>query len=76
MSDWHGRRAYDKANELQRELRRVADAQRANHDSLARAFNRVADALEALTGEVRQLREDMNPRTLDKPKMLKPEGGV
>ncbi len=76
MDDYYARRAYDNTNEIQRDVRRLAEAQRANHASLATAFNRMADVLETLVHEVRQLREDLNPKTLDKPQLPRPEGGA
>ncbi len=44
----------------------VKSGNRANAD----AFNRIAEALEALTKEVKGLREDLNPSPLDKPAKL------
>lgn len=41
---------------------------------MAEGFNRVAKALEALTEEVRALRNELNP-CLDKPKKLPAPGG-
>lgn len=50
---------------LGEQMERGADADR----DLVRAFNRTAEALEKMTGEIRALREDLTP-SLEKPKKL------
>ena len=63
----------ESVEEAQREttqlLRESMKQSKADSKQTADAFNRVAAALEKLTGEVRLLRADMNP-VLDKTKKL------
>lgn len=42
-----------------------------NSDKMVTAFNRVADALVALTGEIKEIRKEMSP-SLDKSKLPAP----
>lgn len=70
MTDYYGRRTYDKCIEVQRDVKRIDDAQKANHKALTASFNRMAEAIEGLTREVQNLRADLGPQSIDKPKKL------
>ena len=48
----------------------VEGAQRKTSYEMQDAFNRIARALETLAGEVKGLREDLKPQSLDKSKKL------
>lgn len=76
MSDYYARKAYDKCQELARDLGRLNDAQKASDRRTTEAFNRMAAAIEGLTEEVRKLREEINPKSLDKPKFPGLERGA
>jgi hypothetical protein len=52
-------------------LRKQGERGLANDERMIEAFNRMASAMENLTREVRQLREDLTP-AIDKPKRLPP----
>ena len=75
MSDYMERRIYDKCNEIARDVKRTDDAQKANQRAILSAFNRMADAIEGLTREVRSLRDELSPKALDKPRLPAPDGG-
>lgn len=75
-ADFYARRAYDQSQQNSREIKQLEEFQRANNKVLTAAFNRMTLAIEALTVEVRQLRQDINPQTLDKPKLPAPDGGT
>jgi hypothetical protein len=60
--------------EAERDLLSVAKKSLGNDERLIEAFNRMAGALEELTGEVRALRADLTP-PIDKPKKLPLPGG-
>ncbi|TAL30307.1 MAG: hypothetical protein EPN97_12865 [Alphaproteobacteria bacterium] len=76
MSDYLERRIDDKCDKIMREVTRISETQRGSDRRTAEAFNRIAAAIEGLTQEVRQLREDINPKALDKPKLPAPERGA
>jgi hypothetical protein len=72
MSDFYW---IDKAQkELSRNIADLAAAQKKDHAQLLTAFNRVAAALEGIRDEIREMREEMNPK-LDKVR-LPPPGGA
>lgn len=60
---------------LKKEIRKASEKSEKRDAELAKAFGRVADALEKLTMEVRGLRADLNPQTLDKQKLQAPQQG-
>lgn len=64
---------YDQQEILKRlkSLDDSAKKQADNSDKMVTAFNRVADALVALTGEIREIRKEMSP-SLDKSKLPAP----
>ena len=76
MTEYYGRRAYEKSMEIARDVKRIDDAQKANQKALLSSFNRMADAIDGLAREVRAMREDLAPSRLDKPKLPTPEGGI
>lgn len=52
----------------------VADSEKRLKREIGDGFNRIASALEALTAEIKGLREDLGPQSLDKPaKLAKPK---
>lgn len=76
MGDYTERRILDKCNEIARDVKRTNDAQTANQKAILSAFNRMADAIDGLAREVRGLREELSPQSLDKPKLPAPDGGL
>lgn len=62
----------DRVIEGQRKLLAVTEKSLTNDDRLLDAFNRMAQAMENLASEVRQLRQDLTP-PLEKPKLSKPQ---
>jgi hypothetical protein len=76
MSDYIERRINEKCDNIARDLTRVSEMQIANNRKMTEMFNRMATAIEGLTNEVRALREDLNPKALDKPKLPSPEQGA
>lgn len=54
--DYYARQAARKCDELQKQVRRVEETQQANQRVLVDAFNRMAEAIEGLTREVRDAR--------------------
>lgn len=59
-------------HKLLRLLKEQSDQGIKNDADMARAFNRVADALEGMTREIRGLREDLKP-SMQKPASLRPQ---
>ncbi|HRI77246.1 MAG: hypothetical protein H3C49_06630 [Alphaproteobacteria bacterium] len=58
-------------DEVTHQLLRLLKEQSVKNDAgTAKAFNRVADALEAMTAEIRGLREDLKP-SMQKPRALR-----
>jgi hypothetical protein len=76
MGDYTERRILDKCNEISRDVKRTDETQKTNQKVILSAFNRMADAIEGLTREVRGLREELSPKALDKPRLPTPDGGV
>jgi hypothetical protein len=76
MGDYTERRILDKCNEIARDVKRTDESQKANQKALLSSFNRMAEAIEGLTREVRSLRDDLAPQKLDKPKLPAPDGGA
>jgi hypothetical protein len=76
MSDYMERRIDSKCDAIARDVKRIDETQKANQKALVTSFNRMADAIEGLAREVRQMRVDLNPKTLDKPKLPTPDRGV
>jgi hypothetical protein len=74
--DYYARQASRKCDELQKQVRRVEETQQSNQRALLNTFNRMAEAIEGLTREVRAMREDLAPKKIDKPKLPTPEGGA
>lgn len=76
MSDYTERRILDKCNEIARDVKRTNDTQTANQRAILDAFNRMASSIDGLAREVRGLREELSPKTLDKPKLPTPGEGM
>jgi hypothetical protein len=75
MSDYYSRRAYDLSQNLAQDVASLKEAQKSDSRRITEGFNRMAKAIEGLTEEVRKLREEISPKSLDKPKLAAPEKG-
>lgn len=75
MGEYRERHIDENCDKIIREVTRISENQRAGDRRTAEAFNRIAAAIEGLTKEVRQLREEISPKALDKPKLPSPERG-
>jgi hypothetical protein len=76
MSDYYSRRTYDLCQRLAQDVTILKEAQKNDSRRITESFNRMAEAIEGLTLEVRQLREEISPKSLDKPKLPNPERGA
>ena len=70
MSDYYW--IEEARKQASQEIKQLGEAQQRNAGQLLAAFNRMAQAIENLTQEVRQLRDDLNPK-MDKVKIPAPE---
>jgi hypothetical protein len=76
MSDYYSRRAYDICQRLAQDVASLKETQKNDSRRMSEGFNRLAKAIEELTGEVRQLRKELSPQSLDKPKLPTPDRGA
>jgi hypothetical protein len=70
MSEYELKRAINSAVKgLREDLQRNEQSRLNDQKALMGAFNRMTEALTALTGEIRALREDLGPQKLDKTRL-------